>query len=217
MLGWLNGWIWSPRQDGKAAGGDAVISTPLGIAALARRLIPMVVWSTGLYCVYTYLGTGLAAVGFSAGQTASAIFVYGCGAIVGVSVGGRAADRFGVKLTASASFAGLCVCLLALRLALDANRFVEPVLGVASAVAQLFFPAQQAGLANDFPQQRATVLAWNNSALFFGISLGSLVGREAIASGSFGANLLISAAIALSGCVLNLVLAPGRASLETER
>jgi len=95
-------------------------------------------------------------------------------------------------------------------LALDADRLVEPALGVSSAVAQLFFPAQQAGLANDFPRQRAAVLAWNNSALFLGISLGSLVGGEAIALGSFGADLVISAGISLAGCIINAILVPGR-------
>jgi len=104
----------------------------------------------------------------------------------------------------------LCACLLLLPLALDAGRLVEPALGVSSAVAQLFFPAQQAGLANDFPGHRAAVLAWNNSALFLGISLGSLVGGEAIALGSFGADLIISAGIALAGCIINAILVPGR-------
>ena len=64
--------------------------------------------------------------------------------------------------------AGLGACFLLLRLALDAGTFIEPALGISSAVAQLFFPAQQAGLANDFPNQRGTALAWNNSALFLG-------------------------------------------------
>ena len=86
---------------------------PLAPAVLARRLIPTVVWSTGLYGVYTYLGAGLTAGGFSTGQTAAAILFYGCGAIAGVLVGGRVADRLGAKFTASASFAGLCVLLAA--------------------------------------------------------------------------------------------------------
>jgi predicted MFS family arabinose efflux permease len=170
----------------------------------------MVLWSTGLYGVYTYLGAGLTAASFSTGRTAVAILLYGCGAIVGVFVGGRVADRLGVRLTATASFAGLCACLLLLRLALDAGRLVEPALGASSAVAQLFFPAQQAGLVNDFPRQRAAVLAWNNSALFLGISLGSLVGGEAIALGSFATDLTISAGIALAGCIINAILVPGR-------
>jgi predicted MFS family arabinose efflux permease len=209
-LVWLNRWVW-PCDHGRAAAGlGAAARDPLALLLLARRLIPMVLWSTGLYGVYTYLGTGLTAVGFSTGQTATAILFYGCGAIVGVLVGGSVADRLGVRFTATASFAGLCGCLLLLRLALDAGRLVEPVLGVSSAVAQLFFPAQQAGLANDFPRQRAAVLAWNNSALFLGISLGSLVGGEAIALGSFGADLIISAGIALAGCVINAIVVPAR-------
>ena len=174
----------------------------------------MVLWSTGLYGVYTYLGAGLTAVGISTGQTAAAILFYGCGAIVGVLVGGCVADRLGVKFTATASFAGLCACLLLVRLALDQGRLVGPALGVSSAVAQLFFPAQQAGLANDFPRHRAAVLAWNNSALFLGIALGSLVGGEAIARGSFGADLIISAGIALAGCIINAILVPGRARMS---
>jgi predicted MFS family arabinose efflux permease len=88
---------------------------------LWRAAFPMVLWSTGLYSVYTYLGAGLAAEGFSTGQTAAAILFYGCGAIVGVLVGGRVADRLGLRFTATASFAGLCACLLLLRLALDAQ------------------------------------------------------------------------------------------------
>ncbi len=214
VLVWLNRWVWPCDHGRDAAGPAAAACDPLVMVVLARRLIPMVLWSTGLYGVYTYLGAGLAAVGFSTGQTAAAILFYGCGAILGVFVGGRVADRLGVQFTATASFAGLCACLLLLRLALDAGRLIEPALGASSAVAQLFFPAQQAGLANDFPRQRAAVLAWNNSALFFGISLGSLVGGEAIALGSFGADLLISAGIALAGCIINAILVPPEARIS---
>jgi predicted MFS family arabinose efflux permease len=210
VLVWLNRWAWPCDHGGAAAGLEATARDPLAVVALVCRLIPMVMWSTGLYGVYTYLGAGLAAEGFSTGQTAAAILFYGCGAIIGVLVGGRVADRLGTRFTATASFAGLCACLLLLRLALDAGRLVEPALGVSSAVAQLFFPAQQAGLAIDFPRQRAAVLAWNNSALFLGISLGSLVGGEAVALASFGADLIISAGIALAGCIVNAILVPGR-------
>jgi predicted MFS family arabinose efflux permease len=206
MLVWLNQWVWPSEHDGAATGLQAAPDA-LSAAVLTRRLIPMVMWSTGLYAVYTYLGAGLAAVGFSSGQTATAIAIYGCGAIVGILVGGHVADRLGVKYTASASLTGLCTCLL-LRLAIDEGRFVEPALGLSSAVAQLFFPAQQAGLAKDFPRHRAAVLAWNSSALFFGISLGSLIGAAVVAS-SFATTLTVSAGIALSGCILNAILVPG--------
>jgi predicted MFS family arabinose efflux permease len=217
VLVWLNRWVWPCEHDDTPSDSEIAAPAPLGAAVLARRLIPMVAWSTGLYGVYTYLGAGLATVGFSTEQTAAAILFYGCGAIAGVLVGGRLADRLGVKLTASASLACLCACLLLLRLALDAGRLIELALCMSAAVAQLFFPAQQAGLANDFPRRRAAVFAWNNSALFLGISLGSLVGGKAVAVAGFDADLTISAGIALSGCIVNAILVPGRVLRSRQR
>lgn len=209
-LMWPNFAIW-PRDLGTAAGAGASFDA-IPVTLIARRLMPMVIWSTGLYGMYTYLGAGLAAAGFSTNQIARAVLFYGCGAIVGVLLGGRLADRFGAKTMAAASFLGLSACLLVLALAVHADVLVEIALGLTSGVAQLFFPAQQAGLANDFPTRRATMLAWNNSALFLGITLGSLVGGQAIALVGFEANLVISAAIALSGCIVTgvAVLAPAR-------
>ncbi len=215
VLAWINRRFWPAERTPLTV--VAVATDPLASADLVRRLLPTVVWSTGLYGVYTYLGAGLGAVGFSTGRTAHAILFYGCGAIAGVLIGGRAADRLGVKFTAGASFASFCACLLLLRLALDTGRLVEPALGLCAAAAQLFFPAQQAGLANDFPRQRGTALAWNNSALFCGISLGSLVGGEAVAQASFDANLTISAGIALIGWIVNAIVMPGRASAGPRR
>jgi len=209
-LVWPNRSAWASEPAPAATGVAPEAADRLSPAVLARRLVPMVVWSTGLYAVYTYLGTGLASSGLSPSQTAGAILVYGCGAIGGALVGGHASDRLGAKFTANASLAGLGSCLLLLALALDAGHLVVPFLAVSSSVAQLFFPAQQAGLATDFPQHRAAVLAWNNSALFLGISLGSLIGGEAIAMGGFATNLHIAAAMAFLGCVLNMILVPGR-------
>lgn len=216
VLAWLNSRVW-PHERASASSAAAAPADPLAAMVLARRLMPTVVWSTGLYGVYTYLGAGLIAAGFSTGQAAAAVLFYGCGAIAGVLIGGRAADRLGFKFTAGASFAGLCACLLLLRMALDTGTLIEPALGVTSAVAQLFFPAQQAGLASDFPGRRGAALAWNNSALFLGISLGSLVGGEAVACGSFATNLTISAGIALIGWLITTVVMPGPTSLSAGR
>jgi predicted MFS family arabinose efflux permease len=209
LLIWLNQLVWSdePRI---AAIAPTASADRLPLALLGRRLMPTVVWSTGLYGVYTYLGAGLLAIGFSAAQTAEAVLFYGCGAIAGALVGGRVADRFGCKFTAGASLGGLGACLLLLRMALDTGILIAPAIAVSSAVAQLFFPAQQAGLATDFPRQRGRALAWNNSALFLGISLGSLLGAETIAMRNFDANLITCAGIALIGLIINAVVVPGR-------
>src|SRR5262249_1555433 len=145
-------------------------------------------------------------LGFSTREIAWKMVFYGCGAISGVFIGGRMADRLGAKPTSTIGLAGFVICLLLLRLALNIGMFVDLGLGLTSAVAQLFFPGQQAGLARDFPAHRATVLAWNNSALFLGISLGSLIGGQAILLGGFGANLMISAAIAIAGWMISWII-----------
>jgi predicted MFS family arabinose efflux permease len=170
----------------------------------------MVAWSTALYGMYTYLGVGLAAAGHSAGQIAEVIAVYGCGAIVGVLIGGRASDILGARSASGLSLAGLGASFLLLRFALDVGVMIDFAFGVVSAVAQAFFPAQQSGLANDFPERRATVLAWNSSALFLGISLGSLIGGQVVAAGGFAANLTISALIAAGGWALHRILISGQ-------
>jgi predicted MFS family arabinose efflux permease len=80
---------------------------------------------------------------------------------------------------------------------------VDCALALTSLVAQLFFPAQQISLANDFPAVRTTILAWNNSALFLGISLGSLIGGQAISASGFDGNLMASAIAAIFGWIVH--------------
>jgi predicted MFS family arabinose efflux permease len=209
---WPNSRIWLRYHGSASAAGIHLQALPTLL--VMRRLMPMLVWSTALYGMYTYLGVGLADAGFSTGQTARAILFYGCGAIAGVLLGGRLADRLGAKLTAAMSFIGLSACFLTLALAVHAAIMVEFALALTSAVAQLFFPAQQAGLANDFPSRRATMLAWNNSALFFGITLGSLVGGQAVAFAGFEASLVICAGIALLGCMITGIVVPPPARVQ---
>lgn len=202
-LVWVNLRVW-PNREGSI--GPAAPRNRLKIWVLGLRLAPTVVWSTAVYAAYTYLGAGLILSGYPTDKMAEAILLYGCGSIVGILAGGRLADRFGDKLTTTLAFGGLCICFLLLRFAIDNGILVTLAFGLVSAVAQMFFPAQQAGLAKDFPSGRATVLAWNNSALFLGISLGSLVGGQAISIGGFDADLMISAAIAIVGCGINGVI-----------
>ena len=211
----LNCWVWpSDRRHGGAAGPPR---SRLAVASLTRRLMPMIVWGTGLYGVYTYLGAGLVAFGFSKSQVARAVMVYGCGAIAGTLIGGCLADRLGAKFMAGVSLAGLCICFFLLLLAFHAGIFIDFAVALSAAVAQLFFPAQQSGLSNDFPARRGAVLAWNNSALFLGISLGSLIGGETVAIGGFDMTLIICAGIVFAGCIVNWIVVPGPMRLQINR
>ena len=192
--------VW-PVEAAPAIAGAA--SAPSAGVALAPRLLPTVVWATALYGMYIYLGTWLARLGFSTEAIAQIIACYGLGAIAGTLGGGRVADRIGPKTATGASLIGLFAAFMLLPLTLRSGLLLGLGLGAASAVAQVFFPAQQAGLVSDFPARRATVLAWNNSSLFLGIALGSLVGGQSIAYGTWEASLLICAAIALMGWLIN--------------
>ena len=211
----LNRRIWpsEPRRSNSLTASSNLLPR----VVLLRRLMPTVMWSTSLYGVYTYLGAGLTSFTFSPGQVARAILCYGCGAIIGALIGGRLADRVGTKFMAGASCAALCGGLLLLRFALSCGAFIELALGLSSALAQLFFPAQQAGLARDFSERSGTALAWNNSALFLGIALGSLIGGKAAAIGGFEATLAISAVIALAGCIINGIVVPVASEPELQQ
>jgi predicted MFS family arabinose efflux permease len=179
-----------------------------GFLAMAPRLAPTAVWSTALYAVYTYLGIGLAAWGYAADRIAGVVLCYGAGAFVGALCGGRLADRFGAGRICFISLGGLGAALLAFGPALRAGVPMELLLAVLSMLAQLFFPAQQAGLARDFAAARATAMAWNNSALFLGIGAGSLIGGAVMARGDLVAVATVSAVIALAGAALVRAVAP---------
>lgn len=207
VLVWVNYRIW-PRASQFGA-----CAAPIQVDAmlLAHRLSPTVLWSAALYGMYTYLGTGLAASGVSPEKIAEIIVLYGCGAIAGNLAGGRLADRLGARITMGMGLAGISVGFVALLPILESGAAVAFGFAITSASAQLFFPAQQVSLGDAFPKQRATALAWNNSALFLGISLGSLMGGEAVAFGGFRADLVVCAVVALAGSAVNWTVSLGAA------
>lgn len=191
---------WPPASSLEGAPADAGPARRLS----ALRLAPTVLWATALYGMYTYLGLGLTAAGFSPHQIARTIALYGAAALIGTLLGGRVADRVGTRKTMLASVTGLAICLALLAISLDREWSVDLAVIAASIAAQLFFPAQQAALAADFPGRRATVLAWNNSALFLGISLGALIGGQTMNRAGFASTALCGAGLA---CLAYLVVA----------
>ncbi|HBK05144.1 MAG TPA: MFS transporter [Acetobacteraceae bacterium] len=202
-------WPADPRRTGQAGAPLPALNLPL----VVRRLFPTVLWATALYGVYTYLGTWLTLGGSSAAEIARAIGYYGVGALGGTLLGGQLADRFGTTRTMLLSVVGLAAGLAAFSVGVGSGWAVDILLLVMSAFAQFYFPAQQSGLARDFPERRALMLALNNSALFLGISLGSLIGGEAMALSGFNANAGVCAVIACLALVsIRASNAPARIS-----
>jgi predicted MFS family arabinose efflux permease len=209
VLVFANRHIW-PIDTVSTPSAGPTAQQPAAPSMVAQRLLPTVIWATALYGIYTYLGEWLTRLDFSTEQIAQVILCYGIGALVGTLGGGRVADRIGSKGATGASLIGLSAVFTLLPLTLKPGVLIGLGFGLASVVAQVYFPAQQAGLVGDFPTRRATVLAWNNSSLFLGIALGSLVGGQVVAHGTFAASLLICAAIAFAGWVVNWIVAPPR-------
>ena len=150
---------------------------------------------------YTYLGVWLTTSGLPPAQIARAISFYGAGALIGTLAGGRMADRLGTHGTMVASLTGLTACLAAFGVGVGTGWMATATLLVTSIFAQFFFPAQQSRLARHFPERRAFVLALNNSALFLGISVGSLFGGEAMALSGFSGDAATGALIAAAALV----------------
>ena len=200
----INRRVW-PAEAASAALAAAPHAPP---GSVVPRLLPTVVWATALYGIYTYLGAWLTRLGFSAEQIAQVILCYGLGAITGALGGGRIADRIGPRAATGASLLALFVAFMLLPLALRSGVLIALGFGCASAVAQVFFPAQQAGLVSDFANRRATVLALNNSSLFFGIALGSVVGGQLVEHSSFATSLLICGTIAFGALLINYAVVP---------
>jgi predicted MFS family arabinose efflux permease len=196
-----NAVVWPADKKSLA---DALGPPGPGTATMVLLLSPTVLWASALYGVYTYLGTWLTGAGLSSPQIAQAIGCYGAGALAGALLGGHAADRFGTAATMLTSLAGLAICLMVFGLGVGTGWSADLLLLVTSIFAQLFFPAQQSALSRLFPHRRAFILAMNNSALFLGISLGSLLGGQAMARAGFSADAAMGAVIA---CLALLVVA----------
>jgi predicted MFS family arabinose efflux permease len=190
-------WPADPNLVGRASGNLPDVDS----RALAIWLLPTVLWATALYGFYTYLGVWLTTSGLPPSQIARAIGFYGAGGLIGTLTGGRMADRLGTHGTMVASLAGLAACLTAFGVGVGTGWTATAMLLVTSIFAQFFFPAQQARLARHFPERRAFVLALNNSALFLGISVGSLLGGQAMALSGFSGDAATGALIATAALV----------------
>jgi predicted MFS family arabinose efflux permease len=201
VLALLNSAVWSGAG---LPGRGTAAPVNLGMGTITRAVLPTVIWSTAVFGVYTYLGSGLQrSAHFDLLQVSGVVAAYGIGATFGSLFGGRLADRIGARRTATLAVASLTVTFVLVRLSLGNLVAVHVGFVLVGLLSQAFFPAQQARLAGSFPAQRGAIMAWNNSALYFGIFVGSLVGGVVLMHAGFPALLLGCAALGALGAVVN--------------
>ncbi len=217
------------REGAVAGGGPSTVSRPEA-ARPARTLItkllavaPTALWGYAVYGPYTFLGAVLRSEGFAPTAIALAVAVFGAGALVGNLAGGLLSDRAGAKSVSAASFAVLGAAQIAGELAARRLAPETVVLGMLGLGAYPYYSAHQSRLANQFPRESASMLAWNNSALYAGILAGSAVGGWILSRAGYSALDDASAGAAACGAALALAWSsyipalrgPGGGSLDT--
>lgn len=162
------------------------------------------IWGFCVYATYTYLSVGLqSAGGFSTALIAFSLVIYGVGAVIGSLSGGKLADRFGTKKIAALSL--ICLSLAEITLSSILNFAPElqimtiSLLGVFSIAAYPCLPAYQGFLIGQFPDESGSIMAWNSSIMYLGVSLGAAVGGVVFSNIGFIFVPLLSAMVGIAG------------------
>ncbi|UGB28764.1 MFS transporter [Metabacillus sp. B2-18] len=141
------------------------------------------IWAISMYALYVYLGAALYSENrFSSSEIALAVSFYGIGAVLGSLISGQFTDRFGVKKISKATLIFLTVILVCLGIFFSSGDWIYFFLFIWALVGYAGFTSYQARLAVEYPKQRGIVMAWNNTALYIGITIGSMIGGYVISN-----------------------------------
>lgn len=155
-------------------------------------------WAIAMYALYVYLGTGLVLYHhFSSGQLTASIVAYGIGAVFGSLYSGKMTDKIGAKMVSLFSTIMLIGVLVLLGFFFSSKTLVYFLLFLWAFVGYTSFTSYQARLAEEFPEARGMVLALNNTALYIGITLASMLGGFIITNIGFNILPFICSVIAL--------------------
>jgi DHA1 family purine base/nucleoside efflux pump-like MFS transporter len=156
-----------------------------------------------------------ATAGIHGATIALLLLVYGVGAMVGNTWGGRAADRFGTVPTLFAVLAGIGVTVAALSLTASTVVGAAVVLALWGVFCWAFNPPVQSLLLELAPTG-GLVLSLNASAIYLGTALAGVVGGTVIGMGGMLVLPLVAAALSLVVIVLMVTLQLGRRRAVTE-
>jgi predicted MFS family arabinose efflux permease len=195
-----------PEPDAQAK--TASIGDQLRAIRSARTLFvmaPFALWSAANFGLYTYIATIL-------GQSLGAkivpllLLAFGFGGVFGNFAGGVASDHFGVRWPTILFLVILTGALMVVGAASHSVVTAAVMMLVwATCMAALFTLQQQRAIATD-PARSNLMLALNNSALYFGASVGSAFIGAVISKTSLASAPLVSAIMSAAAFALLLVL-----------
>ena len=162
-------------------------------------------WGFSVYAMYTYLGSGLISIGgFNTNEVASALIIYGIGAVFGSLSGGKLADSYGAGKIAALSLILLASTELIISevIGIRQHEIILLSLGLFALVAYPCLPAYQAKLVENFPGESGKIMALNSSVMYLGTALGAAFGGFVIENMGFSSVSILAAAVGLLGSYL---------------
>lgn len=141
------------------------------------------IWAISMYALYVYLGAALYSENrFTSSEIALAVTFYGIGAVLGSLISGQFTDRFGEKKISKATLILLTLILVCLGIFFSSGDWIYFFLFIWALVGYAGFTSYQARLTVEYPKERGIIMAWNNTALYIGITIGSIIGGYVISN-----------------------------------
>jgi DHA1 family inner membrane transport protein len=171
--------------------------------SIASGVAVMLFYMAGMFATFTMIVPILQSrFGMSHPQVSTALLAFGVAGIAGNFLAKRLADRWGADQLIAASLVALIAVFVGVQLAPAAGWIALALMVVWAASNDVFMPSQQRRLAEMAPQARGLVLALNSSALYAGMSLGSLASGVVSARIGLSHLPLVSAAMLLGGVAI---------------
>lgn len=192
----------------------AIARRPDVLATLAGTVLVI----AGAYTMYSFLTPFLSATtGLTGDAVAVVLFLFGLGSTAGNFLSGGATDRFGPKRVLTLLIGGLVIVFALLSVApalippATARWVIVPLVMLWGFVGFSFPSAQQARIAALAPQLAPITLSLNASAIYFGASLGAMIGSVVITHGGVGRLGWVAATAEVAALVLLRVTTRERA------
>lgn len=162
------------------------------------------IWAISMYAIYVYLGAALYSENrFSSSEIALAVTFYGVGAVLGSLTSGQLTDKFGARKISKSALILLTMILICLGIFFSSGDWVYIFLFLWALVGYAGFTSYQARLVVEYPNERGIVMAWNNTALYIGITFGSLVGGYVISNWGYSILPFVCSVAAILSFVLS--------------
>ncbi|MFU0761675.1 MFS transporter [Staphylococcus pasteuri] len=147
------------------------------LSPIIKDVVATTFWAFAIYGLYTYLGSALRDINHLNSSIVGVAFVfYGVGALVGSLLGGVLSDRLKNNTLISSTFIGLAIALVLVGITFKNIYLVYPLLTLLGISGYIVFSAFQAFISKRHRETSGSAMSWNQTAMYLGITLSSVVG-----------------------------------------